>query len=334
MNQDTEQSPAALPKLVDFFLTNRVPCAAMVVVMLTAAYGFSVLFGHIPIIGFLMVVVGMLLNLAVPSVFALTLFGGGLFYSLQVGVIASALILFLSSGSMSITLLFFVVFVMASVFAARTMQRQGLGQAAWLLAVILFAVVILSLMVAMDTTGIQAFVSELFKPMFDDMVRSVPAGEAQAVASVHQLQGWVINIFPGFMVLSLWFVWWGNIVYARKTAKRYGFYQGNESGMLTFALPSVSIYVWVAFAAVAWLATGDLQYIASNGLLVLSGLFAVQGVMVAHAWLESRNMVNTVIVMYVMLFFWSAVVVLFIVVGLLDFWFNFRRNMVSATGEK
>ncbi|MDQ7002232.1 MAG: hypothetical protein Q9N02_06045, partial [Ghiorsea sp.] len=80
MNQDTEQRPVALPKFADFLLTNRVPCAAMVVVMLTAAYGFSLLFGNIPIIGFLMVVVGMLLNLAVPSVFALALFGGGLFY--------------------------------------------------------------------------------------------------------------------------------------------------------------------------------------------------------------------------------------------------------------
>ena len=334
MSQDPEQRLETLPKWADFFLTNRLPCAALVVVMLTAAYGFSVLFGNIPIIGFLMLVVGMLLHLAVPSVFALVLFGGGLFYSLQVGVIASAFILFLSSGSFYVTLLFFVVFVVASALTAKTMEREGLGQAAWVLAVVLFTVVILSLMIAMDTKGIQAFVSELFKPMIDDMVSSVPATETQAVESIRQLQGWVVKIFPGLLVFSLWFVWWGNIVFARKMAKRYNFYQGNNSSMLDFALPTLLIYVWVTFAAMAWLATGDLQYIASNGLLVLSGLVAVQGVMVAHAWFESRGMVNTIIVMYVMLFFWSAVVVLFIVVGLLDFWFNFRRNMVSTTGEK
>ncbi len=334
MSQDPEQRLETLPKWADFFLTNRLPCAALVVVMLTAAYGFSVLFGHIPIIGFLMVVVGMLLHLAVPSVFALVLFGGGLFYSLQVGVIASAFILFLSSGSFYVTLLFFVVFVVASALTAKTMEREGLGQAAWVLAVVLFTVVILSLMIAMDTTGIQAFVSELFKPMIDDMVSSVPATETQAVDSIKQLQGWVVKIFPGLLVFSLWLVWWGNIVFARKMAKRYNFYQGNDSSMLDFALPTLLIYVWVAFAAMAWLATGDLQYVAGNGLLVLSGLLAVQGIMVAHAWFESRKMVNTIIVMYVMLFFWSAVVILFIVVGLLDFWFNFRRNMISTTGEK
>ncbi|WP_038250100.1 DUF2232 domain-containing protein [Ghiorsea bivora] len=334
MNQGTEQKPVALPKLADFFLTNRVPCAAMVVVMLTAAYGFSVLFGNLPIIGFLMLMVGMLLHLAVPSVFALILFGGGLFYSLQVGAIASALILFLSSGNMYVTLLFFVVFAVTPALTAKTMQREGLGQAAWVLAIVLFTVVILTLMIAMDTTGIQAFVSELFKPMFDDMMKSAPVSETQALDAIRQLQSWVVKIFPGLLVFSLWFVWWGNIVYARKTAKRYGFYQGNENGMLDFALPTLLIYVWIAFAAMAWLATGDLQYIAMNGLLVLSGLVAVQGVMVAHAWFESRNMVNTIIVMYVMLFFWSAVIILFIVVGLLDFWFNFRRNMVSTTGEK
>jgi len=267
-------------------------------------------------------------------VFALVLFGGGLLYSLQVGVIAAAFILFLSSGSMYLTLLFFVVFVVASSLTARVIQRQGLGQAAWLLAVLLFTVVTLALVIAMDTAGIQAFVSELFRPMFDDMVKSVPAAEIEAVESVRQLQGWVIKIFPGLLVFTLWVVWWGNIVYARKVAKQYHFYQGNESGMLEFTLPSVLVYVWLAFAAVALLATGDMQYIASNGLLVLSGLVAVQGVMVAHAWFKSRNMVNTIIVMYVMLFFWSAVVMLFMVVGLLDFWFKFRRNMVSTTGEK
>jgi len=334
MNQDSEHSHVTMPKLVDFFLTNRVPCAAMVVLMLTAAYGFSLLFGNLPVVGFLMVVVGMLLHLAVPSVFALVLFGGGLLYSLQVGVIAAAFILFLSSGSMYLTLLFFVVFVVASSLTASVTQRQGLGQAAWVLAVLLFTVVILALMIAMDTTGIQSFVSELFKPMFDDMVKSVPAAEIEAMESVRQLQGWVVKIFPGLLVFTLWVVWWGNIVYARKVAKQYHFYQGNESGMLEFTLPSVLVYVWLVFAAVTLLATGDLQYIASNGLLVLSGLVAVQGVMVAHAWFKSRNMVNTIIVMYVMLFFWSAVVMLFMVVGLLDFWFKFRRNMVSTTGEK
>ncbi len=330
----SSQRGAMMPPWMDFLLTNRVPCAMLVVFMLTAAYLANVLFGNLPIFGFLMLLVGVVLHLAVPSVFALASMGGGALYSLQVGGIAALLVLLLTQGSIGIALGFLALFVLIPTVVAQVLQKHGLGQAAWILAVILWAGLILLLMISMDTPSLKAFVADLFKPVFDDMMRSVPAGETQAVEAMQQLQSWMTAVFPGLMVFGLWFVWWADVVYARKLAMRYGFYQGDERRLLDFALPYAAWYVLVVLAAASLLATGDLQYVASNALLVLVGLLAVQGVMVAHAWLDSRDMVNTIIVMYVMLFFWSAVVIVFALVGLLDFWFNFRRNIVSTTGEK
>ena len=334
MSQKAENTGAMMPPMVKFFLTKRVPCAFIVVMMLTSAYWFDALFGNIPLIGFLLVLLGMALHLTVPSVFALVLFGGGLGYSLQVGGIAALGILMLSSGSVYAVLIFLGLFVLVPVLIALAMQRQGLNQASWRLAIAIFLLVVAALMIAMDAEGIKAFVTQMFKPMFDSLAANVPAGETVAVESLRQLQKAMIDVFPGLLVLSLWLIWWGNILFARKLAKRFGFYQGDDSTMLTLFLPRQLVYILFVFALISSVAEGDLQYIAMSGMFVLSGLLAVQGIVVAHAWLKSRGMMNSIVVMYVMLFFWSIVIVVFMMIGLFDIWFNFRRNIISATGEK
>ena len=334
MNQEPVQQVKPMPKWAEFILTKRLPCALMVVLMLTSAYWFNVLFGNIPLIGFLLLLVGMMLHLAVPSVIALVLFGGGLAFSLQVGGIAALMILLLSSGSIYAMLGFFALFVAIPVMAGLSIQRQGLGQASWLLAVSLLVAVFVALIIAMGTEGLKEYILQLFKPMFDSMVAEIPVGEKEALASVRQLQDIMVEIFPGLLVISIWLTWWGDILFARKIAKGYGFYQGDESSMLSLVLPKKLVYVLLAFAVIANMTDGDIQYVAVNGLLVLSGLIAVQGISVAHTWLKSRGMMNTIVVMYVMLFFWSVMVLAFVMIGLLDIWFNFRRNIVSTTGEK
>jgi len=334
MNQEPSLQLKRMPKWLEFVLTKRFPCALMVVFMLTSAYWFNVLFGNIPLIGFLMLLVGMVLHLAVPSVFALVLFGGGLVFSLQVGGIAALLILLLSSGSMYAVLVFLALFAVVPVMTGLTMQQRGLGQASWLLAVSLLVTVFVALMIAMDSEGLKEYVSQLFKPLFNSMVAEIPVGEKEALSSIRQLQNIMVEIFPGLLVISVWLAWWGDILFARKIAKGYGFYQGDESTMLSLVLPKKLVYVLLAFAAIANMTDGDIQYVAVNGLLVLAGLMAVQGISVAHTWLKSRGMMNTIVVMYMMLFFWSVMVLAFVMIGLLDIWFNFRRNIVSTTGEK
>ncbi len=334
MSQTPAPITTPMPKGVEFFLTKRVPCAFLVVMMLTSAYWLNMLFGNIPLLGFLAVLVGTLLNLAVPGLFALVLLGGGLKYSLQVGGIAAVSLLLLSSGNLYVVLLFLGLFVLLPVMIAVVMQRQGLGQAAWLLSLGLFFGVILALLLSSDAASLEVFVNQLFKPLFENMIASLQPGEVDAIAQIQQLQKMMAEIFPGLLVLGLWVSWWGDIIFARKIAIKYGFYQGNVDEMLTLFLPKQLMYILLVVVGLANITTGDIQYLTINASLVLAGLVAVQGVMVAHAWLKSRDMLNAIVVMYVVLFFWSFVVVLFVLIGLLDIWFNFRRNMVSTTGEK
>jgi len=336
MNQPADQQRDPMPKLLEFLLTKHLPCAFLVVAMLTSAYWLNVVFGGIPLLGFLFVLVGMLLHLAVPSVFAMILFGGGLKYALQVGGIAALAILLISAGSMDATFIFLGLFVAIPILMGLALLRSGLASSAWLIAVLMFVAVLVGLVFAMndEASSMQDFVLQMFKPMFDNMIAALPVGEVEAIASVRNLQDMMVQIFPGLLMFGFWMVWWSDLLFARKTAKKYGFYRGDESDVLSLSFPKYFVYLTLAFVMLASFSTGDMQYIASNALLLLLGLISVQGVVVAHVWLKHRRMTNTLILMYITLFFWSVVIAVFTIIGLLDFWFNFRRNAISATGEK
>jgi len=334
MNQEPAKQTLAMPKLLETLLTNKVPCAFLVLMMLTSAYWLNALFGSVPLLGFLALLLGSLLLMAVPTVFAVVLFGGGLSFSLQVGGIAGLAILLLSSGSIGITLVFLVLFMVLPVLAASQMQlSNGFDRASWFLALGLLIFTMFAMWLVADT-GLKDLMLQMLAPMFNDMLAAVPAGETEALLSIAELRDVLVLILPGFLVFSIWLTWWGDILFARKIAKKYAFYRGDERTMLDIRLPPNIAYALIVAAALANMASGDVQYVAMNALLVLAGLLAVQGVAVVHVWLKSREMMNTIVVMYVMLFFWSVVVLFFMIVGLFDIWFNYRRNIVSAIGEK
>ncbi len=334
MNQEPSPPVSAMPKVVDVFLTNKVLCALLAVMMLTSAYWFNMLFGNLRMIAFFFLLAGVLLHLAVPSLFALVSLGGGLKYSLQVGGIAAILLLVLSSGSLYTAAVFMLLFVILSTLAAQVMQQKGLGQAGWILALVIFFGIVFAMMVSAGQLDVETFVHQQFQPVFDTMIARIPPGAKSDIIAMQGLQSMMVKVFPGFFVFGLWMIWWSDLIFARKVAQRYGFYHGEEKDVLSFSLPKTLVFVLLIFLGFANLATGNLQYLALSGVMMLAGMLAVQGVIVVHAWLKSKAMTGAILVMYVMLFFWSVIVIIFAFIGLFDIWFNFRRTFMSATGEK
>lgn len=338
MNQLPTESPQTghtMPAVVEFFLTKRLPCAFLILFMLFSSILFDIVLGGVPIIGLVMVFIGSLLISTIPAVMALICFGGGLKYAIQVAAMTVFGLLILSSASMMLMLMFVLFFALPSLLVANKIQfKQHFNQAAWLLATTMFALIWVILWLNMDAGSLKGSVDIFFTEPFKLMLQSVPVGDASALAQVKQLQSNIVLVFPGVLIFSLWLLWWANILYARKVAVKYGFFDGDNTPMLSFALPKGSMYVLLVAGIAANMMSGNLQYIGINTLLILTCLFSVQGIAVVHTWLRSKAMLNTIVFMYVMLFFWAPIALLFIAVGLLDIWFNYRRNMLPTTGEK
>ena len=324
-------NPQAMPPLVNFILTRRLPCAALMTVMLLGMWFPVVIPGLHPVITLLLMTLGMALHLMTPALVALVTFGGGLRFALHVAVIASISVTALSGFSLSagvVTLLLYGLLPILS--AVVLMQVQGVRRSAQYVAIGTGIAVILGLLLAAGTqdAGLREWVNLLLEPLFADMA-SIPAEQMQAMQLFRES---MVAVLPGLLALSLWMTWWGNTGLARRLAKKYGFYRGDEANFLTLSFDKTLAYLFGILILLMSIVTGNLLYLVANAAIVTGGLLAAQGVTVAHSWLKAKGLTFSIGLMYLMLLIWSAMIVPFVIVGLMDIWFDFRRRIPAAGG--
>jgi len=331
MDQARTLSPAA-----QFILTRRIPCAALAVLMFAAVILGVGLSGN-PALAALMSLAGLVLHMLTPALFALVMFGGGLIYALQVAAIAALAITAITGFSLTSGLVFLLLYALLPAVAAATLGRLGgMGRSAQQLALGLFLATMAALLASAGSQGVDlhTFVERMLAPLFDGLASNVPVGETAALEAVEQMKTMTVWAFPGFLALSLWIVWWMDVLLARKIAVRYGFFSGDHSERLMIRFSKAAGIALIVVTVLANITDGSVQYIAISTAIMLAGLLALQGVSVAHVWLKARAMQMTLVIMYLLLLIWSVMILPFIIVGLLDIWFDFRRSMFPANGEE
>ena len=336
MNADLHNEVKSLPPIAQFMLTRRIPCAGLALVMFTAAIWGAAL-SSIPLLAVVMSLLGLTLHMLTPALFALIVFGGGLIYALQVAAIAALAVVVITDFNLMSGAVFLLLYAILPALAATSMGRiNGMKQSAQRLALGLFLATITALLAGASAQGvdIHLFVEKMIEPLFSGVGSSIPVGEVAALEALEQTKVMTAWVLPGFMAFSLWMVWWLNLILARRIAVNYGFYRGDHSEMLMIRFDRVAGITFLAAAALANVVDGSVQYIAISIAIMLGGLLALQGVSVAHLWIRARGMRMTLFVMYLLLLIWSAMVLPFIIVGLLDIWFDFRRNIIPANGEE
>ncbi|MCF7821974.1 MAG: YybS family protein [Mariprofundaceae bacterium] len=325
-----------LSPTAQFILTRRIPCAALAVLMFTAAIMGAGLSG-IPVLATLVLLVGLILHMLTPVLFALVMFGGGLIYALQVAAIATLAITLITDFNLMNGAVFLLLYAFLPIVAAATMGRLGgMGRSAQLLALSLFIAFMTALLAGAGSqgVGVHTFVEQMLAPFFDALVSSVPAGEQATLEALEQMKTMTVWAFPGFLAFSLWLVWWMDILLARRVAVRYGFFQGDHSEMLMIRFSKAAGIALIVAALLANVTDGSVQYMAVSTAIMLAGLLALQGVSVAHMWFRVRGLQLTLVIMYLLLLIWSVMILPFIIIGLLDIWFDFRRSMFPVNGEE
>jgi len=302
-----------------------------------SAVVWSLLADSVPLLAMLLYLAGMTLHLLTPALFALILFGGGLIYALQVAAIAAVVVAVATGFSVISGLVFFLLYALLPVLAARSLARVGgLNHSARLMAIGLFLATMAALTAGAVAQGLsmQQFVGAMVSPFFDILSGFAPAGQQIAAEAIERAKETTIWALPGFLAFSLWLVWWMDVLLGRKLAVTYGFFRGDHSRMLMIRFDKATGFALIAATILSVIAGGSLQYVAVSTAVMLAGLLALQGVSVAHLWLKAREMQMTLVIMYLLLFIWSAMIVPFIIAGLLDIWFDFRRSIVPANGEE
>ncbi len=334
--QDQTPAPQVMPPVVSFVLTHRLPCATLMLAMLMSAIWLPGLGGGAPgFLAMLLTTAGLSLHILAPALIALVTFGGGIAFGVYVAALAGAGVAVISGFALMPGIVVFVLYGLIPIMGALLMMRSdGVRRSAQYMAFGLGALTLLGLAIAAGSQGmgIQELINSLLKPLFDSVQQQVPTSEPQAVQMLEQSRRMMVEIMPGLMALGIWFAWWGDIVLARNVARRYGFYRGESTSLLELGFGKPVAYLFLAVMVLLNLGSGELHYIAVNTAILTGGLLAVQGIAVGHSWLKAKNMLLSIALMYLMLIIWSILIIPFVIIGLMDIWFDYRRNMPAVGG--
>ncbi len=327
----------SLPPIASFVLTKHLACAALALVLLSSMVWLPALFSAIPLLALLFSFVAVILHMLTPALFALIFMGGGMRYTLQVSALVAAAVMALSGFDVLLGLMVGLFYCVLPALAANSLRLMGgVSRSATQLALGMFVAVMVALLMGSQSQSLslQGFVDHLLAPMFEVMQNGgAQAGvnqiDAKALQQTQVLLSWIM---PGLMAFSLWFVWWSNVLLARKVAMRYGFYTGDTGTLLSVRFGKPIAYALMLSLILANVDAGSVQYIAVSLALMLAGVLSVQGIAVAHVWLKARDMNMVIAMMYVLLFIWFMMVIPFIILGMLDIWFDYRRNENPTLG--
>ncbi|MFQ5344338.1 MAG: DUF2232 domain-containing protein [Mariprofundus sp.] len=334
--QDQAPVPQIMPAFVTYVLTHRLPCAALMLLMLMSAVWLPALSSGMPaFFVMLMTTMGLSIHILAPALIALVTFGGGLIFASHVAALVAIGIAIATGFAVVPGLVVFVLYgLMPILGAVLIMRSDGIRLSAQYLAFALGGLTLLGLVLtaAMQDTGVRELIGQLLNPMFQDIEQQIPASEQEAVQMLEQSRQMMVEILPGLIALGLWFTWWGDVVFARNFARKYGFYQGEYTGLLSLNFGKPVAYLFLVLLVMMNLGSGELHYLAANAGILIGGLLAAQGIAVGHSWLKAKGMLLSIAMMYFMLIVWSILIIPFMIIGLMDIWFDYRRNMPAVGG--
>ncbi len=325
-------APLVLPPAARAVLTRPLACAALMVLMLMSAAWLPRLAGGMPLLTTLAAMIGVSLHALSPALIALVTFGGGAGFGLKVAALASIGAGAAAGFELLPGLIVLLLYGLLPVYAALRMSgRDGMSRSARTLAIALGSAALGGLLLAgaMQDRAVPELIEGWLAPMF-----VAPEGADPALMeAMNHARHFSALILPGMLAFGLWMLWWGDVALARRMAERYGFYQGLPGSALELRLGKGWVMAFMLALVGANFGGGEAQYLAINAAIMLGGLIAAQGVAVVHAGLKARGMQMAIGLMYLMLLMWSAMIIPFVIVGLLDTWFDYRRNMPATGGQ-
>jgi len=316
------QGVRAMPPAAKWMLTRRLPCALLAVLTFGMVLWLAGTALSIPLLA---------LHLLTPALFALVTLGGGMTFGIQVAFLAAVLMSLAAHASLEPGLMLLTLYGLLPILAAASLNGPGgMSKSAQHLAIGLGTAMLATLIAgaaSQDVTAME-FVGQGLSPLFDAM-QGQREMDAELLGRIRNITVW---IFPGLMAVSLWLVWWSNVLLARNIATYYGFFRGDTQPVNALRLNPKIAYLFLAIAAAGAITQGTVQYLAANLGLLIAGLLSAQGLAVAHTWLQMRRMQMLAVLMYIVLLIQPVMVLPFTVIGLFDTWFDYRRNMTPANG--
>jgi uncharacterized protein YybS (DUF2232 family) len=156
--------------------------------------------------------------------------------------------------------------------------------------------------------------------------------EAEVVEQLKQLGQMLFRISPSFLVGSMLFMVWANLILAKAILKRTQKVPLDEIPRLTtWKAPENLVWVLIASAALVLVSDGFWYWAWLNTLIIIGTIYFFQGVAVAAFWLQKINAPHFLgIVFFSLLLLEYRLGLVVAAAGLFDMWLDFRRPKKST----
>jgi uncharacterized protein YybS (DUF2232 family) len=156
--------------------------------------------------------------------------------------------------------------------------------------------------------------------------------EAEVVEQLKQLGQMLFRISHSFLVGSMLFMVWANLILAKAILKRTQKVPLDEIPRLTtWKAPENLVWVLIASAALVLVSDGFWYWAWLNTLIIIGTIYFFQGVAVAAFWLQKINAPHFLgIVFFSLLLLEYRLGLVVAAAGLFDMWLDFRRPKKST----
>lgn len=250
------------------------------------------------------------------------------------------------SGSVGMAVLIFFLFGFFPLLAAWMLQmgfgfRHCASAGFYLAAAVLVGVILGSWLLGVD---LELLLQDHLNGIKEQMVAAIQKNQEVDRVTLAQLQvvltNWVntmVLIFPGGVTIGWFLMQLGNLGMVRRLLSDMVYVQPSDEtqdALENYHPPFGWIWVLAGAVFLAWSTTGGLRYLGWNVGLLVTIPFFLQGMAVVQTSFRLYQ-VNPFLkgLFYGAILFWEELSLILVVVGLLDFWVDFRNRLYNRFGR-
>jgi len=146
------------------------------------------------------------------------------------------------------------------------------------------------------------------------------------VASLDRIQYVLVRLLPAMAVTSILVVVWANLILGRSALVRRGLSAPDFGRLRLWKAPEPLVWIAIGAGLLLLVPSVGLKLIGANVLLILMTVYFFQGIAIVAYYFERKALPRPLrIFLYSLIAIQQVLLLLIVVLGFFDLWFNFRR---------
>lgn len=256
---------------------------------------------------------------------------------LPIAVIGGAVAAAVLGGTFAVSFAFLLVDVLPVALLSRIARShdtpaegEGIGQWVVVLALAAMGLMVLGLAVMPMPAGVEGLEAAVKERLSQLIAEAVSAGVLQTSAPPEQIAA-MASFLPGLSAWHLCLRGLISVALAQRMMTRLGEATSPTPSYRTISVPAWYIAAFWTMATIAWLTTGDIEYVAMNGASVLCLPLLLQGLAVVHNGVSRfDHRTAWLVAFYVLAVLMAALAfVVLVTLGVLEHFLKLRARMAT-----